>query len=103
MLVKIHSIYLSIIQYLIQKIAIVKLWGVVDLQPEVDNLNIDVYNGKLCASDIYIEEKINYFDLIPYFLKFVKTQRGEFDFLVWSHDKLISDIFSIIVVIHRCF
>ena len=73
------------------KIAIVKLWGVVDLQPGIDNLNIDVYNGKLCASDIYIEEEINYFDLIPYFIKFVKTQRGEFDFLVWSHDKLISD------------
>ena len=73
------------------KIAIVKLWGVVDLQPRVDNLNIDVYNGKLCASDIYIEEEINYFDLIPYFIKFVKTQRGEFDFLVWSNDKLISD------------
>lgn len=73
------------------KIAIVKLWGVVDLQPGVDNLNIDVYNGKLCASDIYIEEEINYFDLIHYFIKFVKTQKGKFDFLVWSYDKLTSD------------
>ena len=73
------------------KIAIVKLWGIVDMQLALDNHTMDIYNGKICASDIYIEKEINYFDLIPYFIKFAETQRGEFDFLVCSHDKLISD------------
>lgn len=73
------------------KIAIVKLLGVVDLQLGVDNPNINIYNGKICASDIYIEKEINYFELIPYFIKFTETQRDVFDFLVCSHDKLISD------------
>lgn len=73
------------------KIAIVKLWGVVDLQLGVDNPNIDVYNGKLCASDIYIEEEIDYTDLPKYFRNFAKTQGYESDFLMCSYCKLISN------------
>lgn len=72
------------------KIAIVKLWGVVDLQLGIDNPNIDVYNGKLCASDIYIEKELNYTDLIQYFMDFAKTQGCESDFLMCSYYKLIS-------------
>ena len=72
------------------KIAIVKLWGVVDLQLGVDNPNIDVYNGKLCASDIYIEKELNYTDLIQYFMNFAKTQGCESDFLMCSYCNLIS-------------
>lgn len=73
------------------KIAIVKLWGIIDMQLGLDNQIIDIYNGKICASDIYIEKEINYFDLISYFIKFAETQRGVFESLVGSHDKLISD------------
>ena len=72
------------------KIAIVKLWGVVDLQLGMDNPNIDMYNGKLCASDIYIEKELNYTDLIQYFMNFAKTQGCESDFLMNSYYKLIS-------------
>lgn len=72
------------------KIAIVKLWGAVDLQLELDNFNIDVYNGKLCASDIYIEKELNYTDLIQYFMNFAKTQGCESDFLMCSYCNLIS-------------
>ena len=63
------------------KIAIVKLWGIVDMQLDLDKHTIDIYNGKICASDIYIEKEINYFDLISYFIKFTETQRDVFDFL----------------------
>lgn len=73
------------------KIAIVKLWGIIDMQLDLDNHTIDIYNGKICASDIYIEKEINYFDLISYFMKFAETQRSVFDFLLCSHNKLISD------------
>lgn len=73
------------------KIAIVKLWGVVDLQLGLDNSNINVYNSKLCASDIYIEKELNYTDLIQYFMNFAKTQGCESDFLMYSYCKLISN------------
>lgn len=72
------------------KIAIVKLWGVVDLQLGMDNPNIDMYNDKLCASDIYIEKELNYTDLIQYFMNFAKTQGCESDFLMSSYCELIS-------------
>lgn len=72
------------------KIAIVKLWGAVDLQLGLDNFNIDIYNSKLCASDIYIEEEIDYTDLPKYFRNFAKTQGYESDFLMCSYCKLIS-------------
>mgnify|MGYP004635567853 FL=1 len=73
------------------KIAIVKLWGVVDLQLGLDNFNIDAYNGKLCASNIYIEKELNYTDLIQYFMNFAKTQGCESDFLMGSCCNLISN------------
>lgn len=66
------------------RIAIVKLWGAVDVLLGL------IFNGKLCASNIYIEKEINYTDLIQYFMNFAKTQECESDFLMASHCKLIS-------------
>lgn len=73
------------------KIAIVKLWGVVDLLLGIDNPNIDVYDNKLCASNIYIEKELNFTDLIEYFINFAKTQGCKSDFLMGDYCKLISD------------
>ena len=72
------------------KIAIVKLWGDVDLQLGIDHPAMKIYNGKLCASDIYIEKELNYTDLIQYFMNFAKTQGCESDFLMCSYCNLIS-------------
>lgn len=72
------------------KIAIVKLWGNVDLQLEVNHSDMKIYNSKLCASDIYIEKELNYTDLIQYFMNFTKTQECESDFLTCSFCNLIS-------------
>lgn len=72
------------------RIAIVKLWGVVDVLLGLDNSTINVYNGKLCASNIYIEKEINHTDLLPYFAKFAKTQGCESDLLECSYCNLIS-------------
>lgn len=72
------------------RIAIVKLWGVVYVLLGLDNPTINVYNSKLCASNIYIEKEINYTDLLPYFAKFAKTQECESDLLGCSHCNLIS-------------
>lgn len=72
------------------KIAIVKLWGVVDSQLGIDHPAMEIYNGKLCASNIYIEKELNYTDLIQYFINFAKTQGCESDFLMCSYCNLIS-------------
>lgn len=40
------------------KIAIVKLWGNIDLQLGMDHPAMKIYNGKLCASDISIEKEL---------------------------------------------
>ena len=73
------------------KIAIVKLWGDVDLQLGIDHSAMKIYNGKLCASDIYIEKELNYTDLIQYFMNFAKTQGCESDFLMGSYCNLTSN------------
>lgn len=72
------------------KIAIVKLWGNVDLQLGMDHPAMKIYNGKLCASDISIEKELNYTELIQYFMNFSKTQGCEYDFLMCSYCNLIS-------------